>query len=823
MGMLLIFMIYYPAQQKKLLTEFKKNELFETAESVSTAVVLSLKNDDYDGVRLAISHASEKKDFEFIAVLLEEAGKKTVLASYPEIAEEKVVIQTNNDLIYEEAPFEYGEFKGSIIIAVSKIKINNTIKSLTQPIYITAFIFLIISIVLFYFLGNQLSRPITKLIRFTEKLKEENYETPIKRIDSKNEIGALHNSIAGLQDNLIASRKRNKELTEGLEEEVLIRTTELKSTAEKLLQAQHSAGIGNFEYDIEKDAWEASPNVYDILNIPYKKSYPIEVFLNLLDEKDQESAFNFYSSVDKSDVKFEQDFKIYRNKNSNEPLWIHFIYYVIFDSKANAIMTRGTIQDITYRKKIEDELKELSMVAKNTSNYVIIADKDRKIKWVNDSFMKVSGYTLPELLGKNPKIFQCEKTNPATVEYIRNKLANHEEVKTEILNKGKNGNEYWLELNIVPIKNDQGELSGYIAVETDITEIKNSEENIRKLNESLEIRVLENTKKNLELSSLIVEQEKLATIGELAAGVAHDMNTPLSSTKVGAESLQFATKEIMRILPTLNPQEQKDAIAIAEKNKMNLAVSGLQKKREEMQLLKLLKEKYNKPEEDLTVIANKLTECRISQENDAVIEQVFQSQNPVVFLELIYNIQLKNALLESILTSTENASSVVRNLRSFINKGVTPNRGLVPVEENIKVVLNIFQHELKKDVELDMQIEAGLKIFGFDIKLFQLWSNLLKNSIESMDRQELKRIIIKGYSTDKNIIVEFSNNGPQIPAENIEKIFRKFYSTKRSKTGTGLGLSIVKNVMEDHHAKINVSSTPELTTFSLIFPKPATA
>jgi signal transduction histidine kinase len=92
-----------------------------------------------------------------------------------------------------------------------------------------------------------------------------------------------------------------------------------------------------------------------------------------------------------------------------------------------------------------------------------------------------------------------------------------------------------------------------------------------------------------------------------------------------------------------------------------------------------------------------------------------------------------------------------------------------------------------------------------------------------MDRQELKRIIIKGYSTDKNIIVEFSNNGPQIPAENIEKIFRKFYSTKRSKTGTGLGLSIVKNVMEDHHAKINVSSTPELTTFSLIFPKPATA
>jgi PAS domain S-box-containing protein len=823
MSMLAVFMIYYPLRQKKLLTEFKKNELFETAESVSTAVILSLKNDDYDGVRLAISHASEKKDFEFISVVLNESGEKTVLTSFPETDPKKILVQTNDALIYEEAPFEYGDFEGSVIIAFSKVKINNTIKALTQPIYITAFVFLIISIILFYFLANQISKPITKLIKFTNKLKEENYETPIRKIQSKNEIGELHNAVSALQDNLIASRKRNKELTEGLEEEVLIRTNELKATAEKLLQAQTSAGIGNFEYNIENNSWEASPNVYDILNIPYKKSYPIEVFLDMLDEKDKDLAFNFFSTIEKSETKFEQDFKLNRNKNNQEPIWIHFIYNVVFNNEGVPLMTRGTIQDISYRKKIEDELKELSLVAKNTSNYVIIADKEKKIKWVNESFLKVSGYTLQELIGKNPKIFQYEKTNPETISYIRTMLDQQEEVKAEILNRGKQGNEYWLELNIVPIKDEQGELSGYIAVETDITDIKNSEENIRKLNESLEIRVLENTKKNLELSSMIVEQEKLATVGELAAGVAHDMNTPLSSTKVGAESLQFATKEIMRILPTLNREEQVEAIDIAENNKTNLAVSGLQKKREEIQLLKYLKEIYNRPEEELLIIAHKLTECRIGTDNETIIEKIFQTQNPVIFLELIYNLQLKNALLESILSSTENASSVVRNLRSFINKGITPDRGLVRIEDNIKVVLNIFQHELKKDVELDMQIEPELNVLGFDIKLFQVWSNLLKNSLEAMDNQEVKRIRIKGYSSPENIIIEFSNNGPQIQKEDIQKIFRKFYSTKRSKSGTGLGLSIVKNVLEDHRAKINVSSTPEETTFSLTFPKPATA
>ncbi|MFN9710975.1 MAG: sensor histidine kinase, partial [Bacteroidota bacterium] len=117
----------------------------------------------------------------------------------------------------------------------------------------------------------------------------------------------------------------------------------------------------------------------------------------------------------------------------------------------------------------------------------------------------------------------------------------------------------------------------------------------------------------------------------------------------------------------------------------------------------------------------------------------------------------------------------------------------------------------------------GLKVLGFDIKLFQVWSNLFKNSLEAVDGQEVKKITINGYSSEQNIIIEFSNNGPKIAEENIQKIFRKFYSTKRSKSGTGLGLSIVRNVLDDHRAKINVSSSNEQTTFTIIFPKPKNA
>jgi len=277
----------------------------------------------------------------------------------------------------------------------------------------------------------------------------------------------------------------------------------------------------------------------------------------------------------------------------------------------------------------------------------------------------------------------------------------------------------------------------------------------------------------------------------------------------------------MRILPTLNHEEQKEAIDIAEHIQTNLAVSGLQKKREEAAIFLYLQNNFQRKAEELQVIAYKLTECRISADREEIVQKIMRATDPVIFLELIYHLQLKNALLESILASTENASKVVRNIRSFINKGASPERTLIPLEENIKVVLNIFQHELKKDVQVDLNLEPDLSILGFDIKLFQLWSNLIKNALDALDDQEEKKIAITGYTNDNRVIVEFSNNGPKIPEENLQKIFRKFFTTKRTKSGTGLGLSIVKNVVETHHAKISVESEEDKTTFRISFPKPA--
>jgi signal transduction histidine kinase len=87
-----------------------------------------------------------------------------------------------------------------------------------------------------------------------------------------------------------------------------------------------------------------------------------------------------------------------------------------------------------------------------------------------------------------------------------------------------------------------------------------------------------------------------------------------------------------------------------------------------------------------------------------------------------------------------------------------------------------------------------------------------------MEEKSNKQIRIETKSDSESIIVIVSNNGPKIPEAIQSQIFNKFFSTKRDKNGTGLGLSIVKNVVDEHNAKISLDSNDEWTSFKIEFP-----
>ena len=162
----------------------------------------------------------------------------------------------------------------------------------------------------------------------------------------------------------------------------------------------------------------------------------------------------------------------------------------------------GTITDIDKAYKIQIDNDRLALVAKRSQNLVVITDVETKITYVNRAFEEATGYTLKEVVGKSPgSILQGSGTDQRTIKRIRKALDSREHFQGEILNYSKDGTPYWLELSIDPVFDDNKNLTGFIAVEAEISERKEKETNLKKVNVRLN-SLLENLN-----SGVLVEDE----------------------------------------------------------------------------------------------------------------------------------------------------------------------------------------------------------------------------------------------------------------------------------------------------------------------------
>jgi PAS domain S-box-containing protein len=127
-------------------------------------------------------------------------------------------------------------------------------------------------------------------------------------------------------------------------------------------------------------------------------------------------------------------------------------------------------------KQMTTDLGRLALVARRTSNAVVITDLQRRITWVNDGFERITGYSQAEALGQPPaRLVQCERTDPATLQAMRAALNAGQGFRGEVLNRAKDGSHHWLDIDIQPLHDDQGAHIGFMAIEADITERKQAE------------------------------------------------------------------------------------------------------------------------------------------------------------------------------------------------------------------------------------------------------------------------------------------------------------------------------------------------------------
>ena len=156
------------------------------------------------------------------------------------------------------------------------------------------------------------------------------------------------------------------------------------------------------------------------------------------------------------------------------------------DVKLNPIVTeQGTqvivsVRDVTEQKKAQEAVKKLSLVVEQSPVSVVIADKDARIEYVNRAFCTVTGYTQEEVLGRNPSLLKSGKTPPQTFAEMWQAITSGQSWRGVLINRKKNGEEYWEDSTIVPIQSAGGEITHFAAVKEDITKRIQSEEEIKR-------------------------------------------------------------------------------------------------------------------------------------------------------------------------------------------------------------------------------------------------------------------------------------------------------------------------------------------------------
>lgn len=352
-----------------------------------------------------------------------------------------------------------------------------------------------------------------------------------------------------------------------------------------------------------------------------------------------------------------------------------------------------------------------------------------------------------------------------------------------------------------------------------IEELQRTKDELAGINLSLEKKVLENTKKNMDLSRSILEQEKLVTIGEISAGIAHDLNTPLGTIRVGADNISFILSSLFNgSICDFTKDELSHILNHVEKNRIEMYVGGLQMRKEKELMIEYLNASFNGDvPAELDEISGLLVKCRFKTTQENEIAMILSKSFSKEYLQIMNQLQMAMAQLETIRKSSDKAVRVVQDMRAFIKGESDVEQKVINLRDNISTVLGVFNYEISLYVNLVFEVDKSIEFTGYDIKLFQLWSNIVKNGLEAMSDQKDKYLGIFAEKSDTQLKVIFENNGPKIPDEIASSIFKKFYTTKGKKSGSGIGLSIVTNVLKEHRAHIILESDESLTKFIITF------
>jgi two-component system, NtrC family, sensor kinase len=343
---------------------------------------------------------------------------------------------------------------------------------------------------------------------------------------------------------------------------------------------------------------------------------------------------------------------------------------------------------------------------------------------------------------------------------------------------------------------------------------------IRNLQKSLE-------NKNQELSQTLeqlkatqeelIHSEKMAALGQLIAGVAHEINTPLGAISSSIRNLTNFFSEELEHLPQffqqLSKEHQSDFLALMQKSVVQSASLSTREKRQYKKALQ--QQLKDQGFDEIESLTNTLANIGIYDEIEPFLP-LLKAPDSEKVLKTAYTFASAQKSTKTIATATEKAAKIVFALKSYARYDSSGEKFTINIIEGIETVLTLYNNQIKQGIEVVKNYGELPFISCYPDELNQVWTNLVHNALQAMEYKGT--LTIDAFRNDTNVLVKIADSGKGIPPEIMPKIFQPFFTTKPAGEGSGLGLDIVRKIIEKHQGKIEVSSIPGQTTFTVFLP-----